>query len=110
MWATPIFTINLYNNSRIVGTNFNTRSFNVALQKAVGMEFKKFLEELEKKEGKEGHSNSGSSSRAYNELFFAWQRDAWERVGRTALDRYGEFVQMKSIMQVCSSPATLMFT
>jgi hypothetical protein len=101
MWATPIFTINLHNNSRIVGMDFNTTHFNKALHAAVVTEFGKFLRELEAREGAQGHSKSGSSSRAYNELFFAWQRDAWENKGRTIMDKYPEFTHLKAIMRVC---------
>jgi hypothetical protein len=67
---------------------------------AVATEFGKFLRELEEREGAQGHSKSGSSSRAYNELFFAWQRDAWESNGRTVMNKYPEFIHLKAIMGV----------
>lgn len=78
MWATPIFTINLYNNSRILAAatkssspnTLNAKDLNKALHAAVVTEFDQFLLDLADRDS-QGTSKSGSSSRAYNELFFA---------------------------------------
>jgi len=91
MWATPIFTINL-KHQKIGGTSFDANALNKGLKEAVLTEYATFKKEYPET------SNSGSSSNAYNELFFAWQRDYWESNHQNLLDKYPEFIQMKSIM------------
>jgi len=91
MWATPIFTINL-KNQKIGSTPFDADALNMGLKKAVLTEYATFLKDHPTT------SKSGSSSNAYNELFFAWQRDYWEVSHQNILDKYPDFVQMKAIM------------
>jgi len=102
MWATPIFTVNLHNNSRILRSGFDATALNRGLRAAVLTEFDRFVHEM----AQEQTSRSGSSSRAYNELFFAWQRETWEETGASVLEKYPEFVQMTAVMK--SAAATFL--
>lgn len=97
MWSTPLFSVNLNNKTQTQaagGGYLDVKKLNRGLNKAVLTEYEGFIKNIP------DASKSGSSNKANNELFFAWQRDSWNSLGKTALDNYPEFVQMKQIMQV----------
>eukprot|EP01112_Ceratiomyxa_fruticulosa_P000222 TRINITY_DN1021_c1_g1_i10.p1 TRINITY_DN1021_c1_g1~~TRINITY_DN1021_c1_g1_i10.p1 ORF type:complete len:302 (-),score=51.37 TRINITY_DN1021_c1_g1_i10:279-1184(-) len=95
MWSTPLFTVNLYQTS--LHEKINVQNFNQNLTQMVLDEWKVFLEK------NPGTSKSGSDANSANERFFADQKASFESTGKTALDSYDHFQQLKSIFQIAAS-------
>eukprot|EP01113_Clastostelium_recurvatum_P046852 TRINITY_DN8270_c0_g1_i1.p1 TRINITY_DN8270_c0_g1~~TRINITY_DN8270_c0_g1_i1.p1 ORF type:complete len:306 (-),score=93.03 TRINITY_DN8270_c0_g1_i1:22-939(-) len=95
MWATPIYTVNLY--TAPLHANFNVTALNNNLTDMVLEEWSKFMHRTP------GTTNSGSDPNSANELFFAAQKKDFETSGKTSLDGYPQFTLFKSIFLAAAS-------